>query len=200
MLTNQAPAIGIIDLPNANVTSWVNFLDYYGYGCTILRTAEDLGDSDIIILPGVGHFSKGAAYLGETDIGNELTARLRSGGTKVIGVCLGMHLLYESSQEGSGKGLGIIKGQVSALANMTDRATNIGWGTVATRNLGQQRVYFNHSFFVPPGKDETIAEYTYRGLRFSAMVRQGNAVGIQFHPEKSYSDGWNILKELFNES
>lgn len=200
MLITQDPAIGIVDMPNANVTSWVNFLDYYGYGCTILRKPDDLADRRIIILPGVGHFSNGAAYLTETGLGDALTARLATGGTKVIGICLGMQLLYESSREGSGSGLGIIQGEVLALADMTDRATNIGWGHVNTGALGRQKVYFNHSFFVPADRIETIASFTYRGLRFSAMVRRGNAVGIQFHPEKSYSGGWTILRELFHES
>lgn len=200
MLKMQDPAIGIVDLPNANVASWVNFLDYYGYGCTILRKQEDLADRDTIILPGVGHFSNGAAYLAETGLGDALIARLANSGTKVIGICLGMHLLYERSREGSGTGLGIFKGDVLALADMTDRATNIGWGHVDIGVLGRQRIYFNHSFVVPPDREETIADYTYRGLRFSAMVRRGNAVGIQFHPEKSYSGGWTILRELFHES
>lgn len=200
MLNTQNPAIGIIDLPGANVTSWFNFLDYYNYGCTVVRKPGDINDRDIIILPGVGHFSNGAAYLAATGLGDALTERLAVGGTKLIGICLGMHLLYESSREGSGAGLGIIKGEVLALADMTDRATNIGWGHVDNNKLGCQRVYFNHSFFVPPDRDETIAGFTFRGQRLSAMVRCGNAVGIQFHPEKSYSRGWNILQELFHES
>jgi glutamine amidotransferase len=200
MLMIQDLAIGVVDLPNANVASWINFLDYHGYGCTILRKPDDLADRNTIILPGVGHFSNGAAYLAETGLGDALPARLEAGKTKVIGICLGMHLLYEGSREGSGIGLGILKGEVLPLAEMTDRATNIGWGYVDTEALGRQRVYFNHSFFVPPDRDETLAGFTYRGLRFSAMVRRGNAVGIQFHPEKSYSGGWKILRELFHES
>jgi len=196
----REPAIGIVDLPNANVTSWINFLNYYGYSCSIVRKPDDLANCDTIILPGVGHFSNGAAYLIRTGLGLALTERLAEGSTKVIGICLGMHLLYESSKEGSGTGLSLFKGEVSAFADMTDRATNIGWGYVDTGAIELQRVYFNHSFFVPPDKDETVAEFTYRSLRFSAIVRKGNAVGIQFHPEKSYSSGWRIMQELFHET
>lgn len=195
----QNSVIGIVDLPGANVTSWINFLEYYNYGYKIVRTPSDLFDVDTIILPGVGHFSNGSKYLSQTGLGDALKASLATGSKKVIGICLGMHLLYEHSLEGTGFGLGIITGKVLSLADKTDRATNIGWGYVDLGALGRQRVYFNHSFFVPADRDETLAHFSYRGMQFSAIVRRGNAIGIQFHPEKSYRSGWTILQELFHE-
>lgn len=199
MVIMQSSVIGIVNLPGANVTSWVNFLEYYNYCHRIVNKPDDMIGIDTIILPGVGHFSNGSKYLSETGLGNALTESLAIGSKKVIGICLGMHLLYQNSLEGKGDGLSIFDGKVLALADYTDRATNIGWGYVDFGALGRKRVYFNHSFFVPADRNETLAHFSYRGMRFSAIVRSGNAIGIQFHPEKSYSSGWTILRELFHE-
>ncbi|MBO6853871.1 MAG: imidazole glycerol phosphate synthase subunit HisH [Marivivens sp.] len=200
MRMKPTSAIGIVNLPNSNVASWVHFLNHNGYACDVLRKPDDIVGHDTIILPGVGHFSNGAAYLWDTGLGDALMALHATGGVKIIGICLGMHLLYEGSCEGSGTGLGIFKGEVLALSKMTDRSTNIGWGHVDIREIGRQKVYFNHSFYVPPNREETIAHFTYRDLRFSAMVRGRNTFGIQFHPEKSYTGGLKILRTLFHEA
>lgn len=196
MITNSENInkVAIVELPNANVRSWVNFLSYYAIDTAIVNTAPALASYRNIILPGVGHFSDGAQYLLTTGIGAELKKLAETKNCTLVGICLGMHLLYESSLEGSGEGIGLFKGQVADLSQHAKRSTNIGWRYIDTQAKTGEKVYFNHSYFVPDGRPETFSSSSYMGMNLSAIVRNENVVGIQFHPEKSYYAGLKILR------
>lgn len=190
--------IGLVYLPNANINSWVNFLEHYGCIVRILNFGDDFHELDAIILPGVGHFEKAASYIQRKNLDKYLLDIIQSGKI-VLGICLGMHLLFEGSIEGGGAGIGIFEGKVKSFSEAVDHNTNIGWSEVSLLSENVKRVYFNHSYYVEGNQNNTIAWNTFEGLRYSSITKSENVIGIQFHPEKSYADGWALLNRFIYE-
>lgn len=155
-------------------------------------------DTDVLVLPGVGAF--GAATDRLAPGRDAMRAAIRAG-LPVIGICLGMQLLFEESDEGPGAGLGVIAGRVERLRAV--RVPHIGWNSVETspaRSLSvmlPDMVYYANSFACRPADDSVVAAWTtHETDRFPAVVRAGSAVGVQFHPEKSSADGVRFLRAL----
>jgi glutamine amidotransferase len=151
--------------------------------------------ADLVVLPGVGAFAPAAERL-EPGL-----ARLREAieaGLPCVGICLGMQLLFERSEEGAGEGLGVFRGEVTRLR--ARRVPQIGWNTLepgddrlfATAPL--DTAYFANGFVCRPADPScVIAWCAHEGDRFAAAVRRGRVLGVQFHPEKSSSDGLRFL-------
>jgi len=155
-------------------------------------------DTDVLVLPGVGAFGAAAARLAA---GREAMRDAILGGLPTIGVCLGMQLLFEGSDEGEGAGLGIIAGRVTGLR--AARVPHIGWNTVEPAESGElsvappTMVYYANGFACRPAAESVVAAWTtHEADRFPAVVRAGTAVGVQFHPEKSSAPGVRFLREL----
>jgi glutamine amidotransferase len=156
-------------------------------------------DTDLLVLPGVGAFGAAAARLapGRTAMRDAIL-----GGLPVIGICLGMQLLFDVSEEGPGAGLGVVAGYVSRLR--ANRVPHIGWNgvepsTAGTRSgtLPPSMVYYANSFVCRPADESVVAAWTtHETDRFPAMVRMGSAVGVQLHPEKSSAAGVRFLRDL----
>lgn len=156
-------------------------------------------DTDVLVLPGVGAFGAAAARLAP---GREAMRRALDAGLPCLGICLGMQLLFEQSDEGEGQGLGYFQGRVTRLS--ARHVPQIGWNDVEEdRALGSTRlptVYFAHSYAcraVEPR--EVVGWTTHEGDRFPASVRRGNVLGVQFHPEKSSGAGVCFVQAFLQE-
>lgn len=155
-------------------------------------------DADVLVLPGVGAFGAAADRLAP---GRGAMRDAIGGGLPVIGICLGMQLLLDESEEGEGEGLGVIPGRVERLRAV--RVPHIGWNSVEPSHsidltvTPPSTVYYANSFVCRPTSDAVVAAWTtHEADRFPAVVHAGSAVGIQFHPEKSSADGVRFLRAL----
>jgi glutamine amidotransferase len=156
--------------------------------------------ADVLVLPGVGAFGPAAARLAAS------RERLRDallGGKPAIGICLGMQLLFDASDEGDGDGLGVMPGRVTRLS--TERAPHMGWTPVDTerdwlRDALPDAVYYAHSFACRAADpSHVLGTSEIPGDRFAAIVARARTVGFQFHPEKSSSGGVALLGRVLDE-
>ncbi len=148
-------------------------------------------DTDVLVLPGVGAFGHAAAQLAP---GLEAMRDAIRGGLPVVGICLGMHLLLDGSDEGAGEGLGIIPGRVTKLAG--ERVPQIGWNTVEPDGDAPfdgpplEWVYYANSYVARVANESCVRAWsTHEADRFPAVIQSGRALGVQFHPEKSSVEG-----------
>lgn len=155
-------------------------------------------DTDLLVLPGVGAFGAAAQRLSS---GRDAMRNAIRAGLPVIGICLGMQLLFDASDEGEGSGLGVIAGRVERLR--AERVPHIGWNSlepsadITLSVAPPTTVYYANSFVCRPDDDAVVAAWTtHETDRFPAIVRAGSAVGVQFHPEKSSAPGVRFLREL----
>ena len=151
--------------------------------------------TDVLVLPGVGAFGPAAARLAP---GRDVMRSAILHGLPTIGICLGMQLLFDASDEGAGRGLGIVPGRVTTLA--AARLPQIGWNAIedATDPMfaasGLRTAYYANSFACRPRDPESVIAWsTHDGDRFAAAVRLGHCLGVQFHPEKSSRPGVRFL-------
>lgn len=156
-------------------------------------------DTDVLVLPGVGAFGAAAARLAP---GLEPMRKALREGLPCLGICLGMQLLFESSEEGEGAGLGHFRGRVARLR--AQRVPHIGWNEVeedvAVAATPLRSVYYAHSFVCRAEEPGVVAGWTeYEGERFAASVRRGKVLGVQFHPEKSSAAGVRFLHGFLEE-
>jgi glutamine amidotransferase len=160
------------------------------------------GDTDALVLPGVGAFGLAADRLapGLKEMRNAI-----AGGLPTLGICLGMQLLFDGSEEGGGTGLGVIPGRVTRL--MSKRSPQIGWNSVddgTDRLLSRAplaSVYYANGFVCRPDDVSTVVAWsTHETDRFPAMVRAGMTIGVQFHPEKSSRAGVRFIRAFLDEA
>lgn len=199
--------IAIVDYGVGNLFSLKSSLDFIGAQNVITNDANVIKNADKIILPGVGAFADAIKLLHQTGLVPVLKQQV-SQGKPLLGICLGMQLLFENSFEyGCHKGLGFIKGDVCPIADDVDKTLKIphmGWNSLDIKKQSQlfkyikdgDYVYFVHSYYAKNCND-VIATSNY-GIDLTAMVQNGNVFGAQFHPEKSGETGLAILK-AFNE-
>ncbi|OZT77357.1 imidazole glycerol phosphate synthase subunit HisH [Salinicoccus roseus] len=184
--------IGIIDYSLGNIQNIKNALEKLGYEYILSSKYEDLAECEAILLPGVGHFGNAMETITRLGIREDL---LKLAETKrFIGICLGMQLLFEESEEGNAQGLGLLAGRIARMET-PHPVPHLGWNTLEspTPALDGKDVYFVHSFMATE-TDSTIATAEY-GVTVPAVVRKGNIIGIQFHPEKSGDIGVEMLKQ-----
>ena len=197
---------GIIDYGVGNLFSLRCSFDAIGEETLVSGSAEELDRAERIILPGVGAFGDAAEKLEATGLGEYVRARARAG-TPLLGICLGMQLLFDRGFEfGEHRGLGIVRGDVVPMKGFIPeglKIPQIGWN--ALRKNGRATlfsdvrdgdcVYFVHSYYAKCA-DSDVAAYTEYGEPITAAVESGNVFGCQFHPEKSGRTGLDILKRF----
>lgn len=161
----------------------------------VTRDHDTVLEADLIVLPGVGSF--GAATEQLRDWKNELVSVIQAG-TPTIGMCLGMQLMFDKSEEGSGDGLGVIPGVVTRLTSI--RVPHMGWNEILDGQGNKTPVpwaYFAHSFACRPDNEDVVKGWTtFEGDKFASIVRSGNILGTQFHPEKSDLAGVALVHDF----
>lgn len=200
--------IAIIDYGVGNLFSLTASLNYLGAETKVTGKKEDIEAADRIILPGVGAFEDAMKKLEATGLVDTIVEKADSG-TPLLGICLGMQLLFDESHEyGVHKGLGLVKGVIASIDEDLKRegiddlkVPHIGWnalefdgGEPLFKYIEQgDCVYYVHSFYGRDCEESVIATSEY-GLTITGAVRNGSVYGTQFHPEKSGQVGLNILK------
>ena len=193
--------LALIDAGGANLGSVRYALERLGVQARIVRDADGLGDAERIILPGVGAAAPAMALLHERG----LVELLRTSRLPLLGICLGMQLLFEGSDEGDVACLGLLPGRVRKLASSSGvRVPHMGWNTLEPMTASPlldgvdagASAYFVHSYAAPVTEDCIVA--CTHGELFAAMVRRGNVAGAQFHPERSASVGGRLLSNFLN--
>ncbi|TYO69566.1 imidazole glycerol phosphate synthase subunit HisH [Rossellomorea marisflavi] len=201
--------IGIVDYGMGNLFSVSKALERLGVPYVISDDQEELLKADGIILPGVGAFKDAMALLESTHLKETITVFVHTG-KPLLGICLGMQLLFDDSEEnGRTKGLGLLPGTVvripkEDLEGNTYKVPHMGWNylnyakpSILTEGLEEGYVYFVHSYYVHEGEpDVTVASADYAGVRIPAVVSRDNVYGMQFHPEKSGELGMELLKNF----
>ncbi len=195
--------IAIIDYGVGNLFSLKSSLSFIGADAVVTGDSAVIAQADKIILPGVGAFEDAANKLRQSGLDKVIYEEIEKG-KKLLGICLGMQMLFEESYEyGVHKGLGLIKGKVLPLADIVGdlKVPHIGWNALSFKKESKlykyvnegDFVYFVHSFYGAECSESVsaIAEY---GTEVTASVEKDNVFGTQFHPEKSGEVGLNILR------
>ncbi len=194
--------VAVVDYRTSNLLSIVKALQKVGAEVELTQSAEQIEKADKLVLPGVGAF--GAAMRNIESLGiKEALINFGRSGKPLIGICLGMQLLFNVSfEQGVYNGLALVPGEVVAF-NSSVKVPHMGWNQVEFQKKSRlfdglqdrQYAYFVHSYYVR-ADDDCIAGMTDYGVKFPAVVEQGNVLGIQFHPEKSQSFGLKILENF----
>ena len=196
--------IGIIDYGVGNLFSLCSSCKAIGEEAFVSGDATELSKADRLILPGVGAFEDAAKKLRGTGMA-DFVRQQAAQGKPLLGICLGMQLLFERSYEyGCHEGLGLLKGQVVPMEGKLPaelKIPHMGWNALEVKSgkllsgMNGQYVYFVHSFFAENCHDSLSAVTEY-GIPVTAAVEKGNVYGCQFHPEKSGNVGLNILRKF----
>jgi glutamine amidotransferase len=204
-------SIDVLDLGINNISSVVSGLKAAApdVNVNVVTGPEETSDSPLLtVLPGNGSFGAGMGTLEATGLGNYLKD-LAAASEPIFGICLGLQLLFDSSEETPGvKGLGLIDGEVRRLPIISNTGvqTNIGWAPLSATGSSVSQlnfepllrdVYFVHSYYVDPEfQEDIILESRYENLVFAAAVQRHKTIGVQFHPEKSSNSGLEIIKSV----
>lgn len=194
--------IAIIDYGMGNLRSVQKALEYLGHPALITHEATEIAAASHVILPGVGAFADAMAALHQTELNKALLAAAKDG-KPVLGICLGMQMLFEHSEEnGLHDGLGLLPGTVKRLDAPGLKIPHMGWNTLETRDSvlfdkGENPcVYFVHSYCMPDVSPEWTSATCVYGQTFTAAVQKGSVMATQFHPEKSGAAGLKMLRRF----
>jgi glutamine amidotransferase len=197
--------VAIIDYGAGNLQSVKKALDFLGYENEITLDKKKIADASHIILPGVGSFGDAMASIRERDL--EDTIKSAANGDKpFLGICLGLQLLFEKSEESPNvDGLGIFKGSIVSIPKDNGlKVPHIGWNSVELKqNSGifdgideNSYFYFVHSYYLNNADEQLVAATTNYGVEIQCAVQKGNVCATQFHPEKSSEVGLKLLKNF----
>jgi glutamine amidotransferase len=192
----------VVDYDAGNILSITRALEVAGASVTVATCGADLEGIDLVIVPGVGASAPAMRRLRRNGLDRAIVSAI-DGGAWYLGVCLGLELLYETSDEDGARCLGLLPGRVVAIPN-APRMPHIGWNTVDVvrphpmfEGIGRNApAYFVHSYVAEPSDETTVLATTEFGGRFPSVVASGRIVGVQFHPERSGVDGLQLLSNL----
>ena len=198
--------ITIVDSGLSNLGSVANMLKYIGVEAQVTADADVVRTAQRLILPGVGAFDNGMESLEQRGLVDALNEAVLERKAPVLGICLGMQLLFDGSDEGKRPGLGWIKGRATRF-DLGDnphrlRIPHMGWSEINVTRPGrlfpnpnaENRFYFVHSYHVVCDDEQDVAGTTWHGVDVTAAMERGNIFGTQFHPEKSHRFGMEVLK------
>ncbi len=197
--------IGIIDYDAGNIRSVEKALSYLGEKTVVSRDPDILKSVDKVILPGVGSFGQAMENLHRYELVPVIRDMIEDG-KPFLGICLGLQLLFESSEESPGaEGLGILKGKILKIPSSPGlKIPHMGWNSLQLQNNGRlfrnipqdTYVYFVHSYYLQAQEPEIVKAVTGYGTEIHASVEKDNVFACQFHPEKSGKYGLEILKNF----
>ena len=197
--------IAIIDYDAGNIRSVEKALLALGQDVTVTADRDEILHADKVILPGVGAFGDAMEKLKQSGL-DEVIREVTEKGTPFLGICLGLQLLFEHSDEAPGvEGLGILKGEILRIPDKEGyKIPHMGWNSLHLENDGRllkgiaenSYVYFVHSFYLKAQDKDIVAATTQYGIEIDAAVQKGNIIATQFHPEKSGEVGLKMLKNF----
>ena len=197
--------IAMIDYDAGNIKSVEKALQKLGVDVVITKDPKVILEADKVILPGVGAFGDAMANLKKYEL-DDVICQVVEKGTPFLGICLGLQLLFERSDETPGvKGLGILKGEICRIPDRENfKIPYMGWNSLHLQNQGRlfkglsenDYVYFVHSYYLKAEEAEIVKATTEYGVEIHASVEKGNIFACQFHPEKSSDVGLQILKNF----
>ncbi len=195
--------ISIIDYGAGNLKSVSKALERLDLDSAVTSSFEDINNSKAMILPGVGSFGDCMKSLRSKGLDRCIIENVNKG-KYLLGICLGLQLLYENSYEdGIWKGLGLLKGEIIRF-DSTNKVPHMGWNNLIkgkddflSQNINEEEyVYFVHSYYAKPENAKDVVFWTEYGVKVPAVVRRNNIMGMQFHPEKSGPTGLKLLKNF----
>jgi imidazole glycerol phosphate synthase glutamine amidotransferase subunit len=193
--------IGLVDFGAGNLRSVQNALERLGASASIVSTPDDLAGAQALILPGVGAAGPAMTALRGRRLDLAIVNAIRQG-VPFLGICLGLQLLFERSDEDGAACLGVFPGTVERLGTF-EKLPHVGWNTLelarphpVLAGMAGQAMYFVHSFVVVPEARELIAAETTHGVPFVSAIATGRLVGVQFHPERSGPIGLSLLENF----
>jgi len=186
----SAPTVAVIDYGAGNLGNARRAVDELGLRKKLVRAPRDLPGEGPILLPGVGNYGAAMETLAASGVAEALRVAAR-GGRRIIGVCLGLQLMFRTSEEAPAlEGLGILDGRVRRLDSRGRPLPHLGWCPVGKSRTA---VYFAHSYVVEPADPSVVAATAEWGETFPAVIRNGSITGFQFHPERSGDAGLEVL-------
>ncbi len=195
----------IIDYDAGNLKSVEKALAALGEEAVITRTFREIARAERVILPGVGSFGDAMTQLKKYEL-DKAIKEIAEKGTPLLGICLGLQLLFESSEESPGvEGLCLLKGNILKLPEQTGlKVPHIGWNSLNLKNDGtlfagmdeSPYVYFVHSYYLQAADETSVKATAEYGVQIHASVEKENIFACQFHPEKSSTEGLRILKNF----
>jgi imidazole glycerol-phosphate synthase subunit HisH len=202
--------ITIIDLNIGNIGSVVNMIKHVGGDCRVSSDLNEINNASKLILPGVGSFDKAMNQLREKQLEKIIINKATVEKIPLLGICLGMQLLTNSSEEGKEKGLGLINAETLSFKKAFDnkeineRIPHMGWNDISveqenslTNNLIElSRFYFVHSYYVKCSNKKNILMQSNHGFDFDSAIIEDNIYGVQFHPEKSHKYGKKLISNF----
>lgn len=198
--------IAIIDYDAGNIKSVEKAVEFHGGKAVITRDRDVILNSDKVILPGVGSFKDAMNKLRSYKLDNVIYD-VCDMGKPFLGICLGLQLLYKSSEESAGvTGLGILDGEIKRIPDNGLKVPQIGWNSLEITEgaklfkgiSGNPYVYFVHSYYLKSANPSEVAAKTHYSVEIHASVEKGNIFACQFHPEKSGEVGLAILKNFLD--
>lgn len=197
--------VAIIDYDAGNIKSVEKAVNALGYEAVVTRDRSSILNAEHVILPGVGAFGDAMKKLHGYGL-VEVIREVEANHTPFLGICLGLQLMFESSEEAPGvEGLSLLKGRIIRLPDTEDlKIPHIGWNSLKYPNPGRlfagipedSYVYFVHSYYLQAGEPEIVKATTEYGALIHASVEKGNIFACQFHPEKSSEVGMKILENF----
>jgi imidazole glycerol-phosphate synthase subunit HisH len=200
--------VSIVDYGVGNIRAFMHIYRQLNIGVTIVKDPDDLSDAERIILPGVGSFDWAMDRLDASGLRDALDRAVMQRSLPVLGVCVGLQMMANRSEEGKREGLGWIPAEVvhfdSLRPNSRLPVPHMGWNEASLlrpdcallKGLRQERFYFLHSYCMVPLEDAAVVATTRYGAAFACAVNRGNIYATQFHPEKSHRAGISILRNF----
>ena len=199
--------IVVVDYNMGNVGSIVSMLKKLKINSIVSSDKKIIQDAEKIILPGVGSFDKAFSNIKKLDLFEILNIKAKVDNIPILGICLGMQLLTNSSEEGDEKGFGWIDADTIRFKNDGKiKVPHMGWNDVSRSNdsrltmklIENSRFYFVHSYYVKVKNDSNSILKSLHSVEFDSAIQNENIYGVQFHPEKSHKFGMQLLKNFTN--